>query len=133
MTARSISTIHSPKPTRVFLIERLEPLALRIERILMDSDMTIQFNRAPDLPAASNRLTQLDVDMVVVNVDELNADEWQSLAELRQNYPDYQFYGLSGNPQTKSAKAGIQRACDQVFPLTTDLSDLREHLRYQAI
>jgi hypothetical protein len=129
MTARSITVPHSNKPTRVFLIERFDQLAKRIEQTLVGENQGIGLERAHDVLAAASDLTSLDADFVVVNVDEMKADEWQTLSELRRTYPAHHFFGLSGDPATKSQEPQARQACERVFPLTTDLADLRQELR----
>ncbi len=128
MTARSITVPPSSRPTRVFLIERFDQLAIRIEQTLLNDTHGIGMERASNIPAAATDLTFLDADYVVVNVDEMKPDEWQTLSEMRRTYPTYHFYGLSDDPQSQSRGPEAQQACERVFPLTTDLADLKQEL-----
>lgn len=133
MTPRSITIPPSEKPTRVFLVERFDQLAKRIEDTLFDPEHTIGFERAADISAAVEDLNYLDADYVVVNVDEMKSDELEKLSEIRRTYPAYHFFGLSGDPQKKSSDPAARDACEQVFQLTTDLADLKQQIHHQAI
>jgi len=128
MTARCITIPRSEKPTRVFLVERFDQLARQIESALLDSGPAIGLERAPDLPTAAEDLTCLDADYVLVNVDEFQPDELRQLSRIRQSFRAHHVFGLSGDPSGKAADPAAREACEQLFPLTSDLSDLKRRL-----
>ena len=76
--------------------------------------------------------TLVDAEYVVVNVDEMQAEELEKLSEMRRTFPAYHFLGLSGEPTTNSTGSAAKEACEQVFPLTTDLSDLKQEIHHRT-
>ncbi len=128
MTARKLPLSESGKPTRVFLTQRFEALAEEIEHSLGKSDDSFGFERAPGVPIAASDLSCLSPDVVVVNVDEMQNEEWETLIRLRAAAPGYKIYGLSGHPDSKHSHPQCNDACDGVFALTPDLDELKKRL-----
>jgi len=128
MTARSIPAPDAHTSTRVFLIERFEALASKIESSLGESDQTLGFERAPSVPVAASDMSCLSPDVVVVNVDEIENEEWDTLARMRAAAPGFQIFGLSGHPESKHSHPQCDNACDDVFALTPELKELKERL-----
>lgn len=128
MTARKIPAANAHTSTRVFLIERFEQLAHKIEQSLGGGEQGFGFERAPSVPVAASDLSCLSPDVVVVNVDEMQNEEWDTLARLRSAMPGFQIFGLSGNPADKHSHPQCDRACDDVFALTPELKELKERL-----
>lgn len=114
--------------TRIFLIERFDQLAHRIQDALNQIGGRVGFERASNVVIAARDLAYIDPDMVVVNVDEMEPGEWDTLAQMREAHPHLRFCGLSGSPSTKEAVSEAHDACDDFFPLVCSLDDLKSEL-----
>lgn len=114
--------------TRIFLVERFDLLAHRIEDTLHEIDGRVGFERAKNVVSAADALASIDPDVVVVNVDEMESSEWDTLAKMRENHPNLRFYGLSETPDAKSETPSASNACDSYFPLVASLDDLKQAL-----
>ncbi|MGB0582972.1 MAG: hypothetical protein ACPGVU_25090 [Limisphaerales bacterium] len=122
MTARA----SQQPPTRVFLVERVEQLANKIEDSLHQMGDRIGFERTTNVSSAARDLAYIDPDVVVINIDEMDTCEWNTLAKLREVYPRLRFYGLSDNPKSNLPTTEVAEACH--LPLVSSLDQLKQEL-----
>jgi DNA-binding NarL/FixJ family response regulator len=125
-TARLHTMTGSPKPTRVLVADDHELFRDAIKRLVSDSWPGVALDEAGDLDGALDKLAaDGDVDLVLVDLKMPGLNGPESLAALREGYPEAKIIVVSGSESKDDILAALGAGVHGFIPKTLPSKAIR--------